>query len=131
MDEREIETGKLSGNALDWAVALSLKINPHIGSDGTIQNRPLVCITGGGGMGTMPYEEPFRPTFYWGQGGPLLERCAVSVKPITDATWEAEEYITCCKATGLSYLEAACRAIVKAEFGYSVPIPTILLDERP
>lgn len=33
----------------------------HNSTDGTIQNRPILVLTAGGGMGTMPYEERWNP----------------------------------------------------------------------
>jgi hypothetical protein len=63
----------------------------------------------------------------------MFEYC-VSVKPVTDATWEAEDHLYGHKATAVdgscsnAYLTAACRAIVASKLGEYVDIPDELLE---
>lgn len=59
----------------------------------------------------------WNPSTDWAQGGPIIEDNAITVTPISDAEWQAEEHITFYRARGFGYLEAAMRCYVASKFG--------------
>ncbi|WP_161523295.1 phage protein NinX family protein [Chromobacterium haemolyticum] len=112
MEMNGIETPTLTGAALDYAVAVaSGQKNPQPGLDGG-------CVVSHGHT-----LHRFCPSTEWAHGGPLLDKFAVSVTPLSDAQWRAEEFITHETALGDEYLVATMRCIVMAELGQIVKVP--------
>lgn len=66
------------------------------------------------------YEEFYSPSTSWQDGGPIIEDNAITVTPVSDAEWKAEEHITLCQARGFTYLIAAMRCFVASKFGEEV-----------
>lgn len=119
-----VKVSKLSGQALDWAVAESVQCDEiQIGEHG------ICCIyemADGSGCWTNIYS----PSTDWSQGGPLIERFRVTVSPYwpsgmfcaSSAAADSNNYVV-----GENYLVAACRAIVSAKLGDEVEVPEALL----
>lgn len=134
----EVKTDELTGPALDWAVAMAVGAKLYIGSDGTLQNRPVVWITAGGKMGTMPYDEQWSPSCWWAQGGPLIEEHRCILLPTYDEDDNFNCYVSSPhgggdefsyqpKAIGSTPLIAAMRAIVASKLGDVVSVPEELV----
>lgn len=62
----------------------------------------------------------FAPSTDWSFGGHFLLEYAIGFKPISDAEWEAEEYITGFTGRGPTPLIASMRALVASVYGDSV-----------
>ena len=109
----ECKTYELSGTALNWAVARATG-TPDV-------------------LATNLVMDGYSPSSDWSQGGPLLNEYAVSVRPVSDAQWMAEEFVTHNKAGAAesrncnAYLTAAMRVIVMAEIGDVVDVPEELV----
>ena len=97
-----MKTNKLTGIALDWAVA---ECEGH-----DFPSADAVC-----GI--------FNPSTDWAQGGPIIEREMISVWPWDDVTWKAEEAIVFETARGPTPLIAAMRCYVAAKLGDDIEIP--------
>lgn len=69
----KIKTQDLIGAALDWAVA---KASQPVYSD-----TALVVAVRGGYDGIGNFHEPFSPSTNWAQGGPIIEREGICVRP--------------------------------------------------
>lgn len=143
MNTVNVPVDELIGEALDCAVAIALdgevRNYPHI--DGTphweacgpvvIQSQNFRHRLGwiGEQHPAWPGDTKWRPSSNWAQGGPILYDNAISVKPLTDATWIAEDYITHASAIATDdekqngYLVAAMRVFVKQQLGDTVTIP--------
>lgn len=67
------KVAELDGALLDAAVASALGLKWSWGDDGTLQKRPVVLVEHRYASG-MPYDEQFRPSAWWSDGGPLIER---------------------------------------------------------
>jgi hypothetical protein len=96
-----MKTNKLTGIALDWAVA---KCEGFPVRDGFDDNCPEYSTN-------------------WAQGGPIIEREMISVWPWDDVTWKAEEAIVFETARGPTPLIAAMRCYVAAKLGDDIEIP--------
>lgn len=136
-----IKTCELEGRALDYAVA---QIDPFC--DGLEWRR----VAGGlawAGFGRVNGEmtpcaylshasnlsermrmlrdvvEPYSPSTYWSQGGPLIERFGLTLSRFDDGLIEAYRNDESTPQSSNSYLIAACRAIVASELGDEVDVP--------
>jgi hypothetical protein len=111
-----MKTNELTGAALDWAVALIeypewkeqgyLEVFPHDLSfdDGTT----------------------FAPSTNWAQGGPIIEREAITVSegsPVVGLEWMACDRSSTHIQHGPTYLIAAMRCYVAAKLGDEVDVP--------
>ena len=128
----KIKTSELEGAALDWAVANAVGVTrPEIGDDGSLQKRPRIFCTAGGGMGTMPYKMEYRPSTDWSVGGPLIEQNKISIccyESVIEAGFDIkgglqQEVFLDYSHEGPTPLIAACRAIVAAKLGDEVEVP--------
>ena len=123
-----IETSKLEGAALDWAVGIALNGNlvmNDIYGAGVLLPSAIRREVEVGRM---------RPSTDWSQGGPLIEILVEKHSPLE--FWERdgsffvsqEEYgVLLWAEKGASLLIAAMRAIVSSEIGDTVDIPEELL----
>ena len=106
-----MKTSKLTGAALDWAVA---KCEGHTDSK------------------DFAWYYDRRNTFNfstdWAQGGPVIEREINRVQEITNGLWEAEAWSH--TEEGPTPLIAACRCYVASKLGNTVEIPKEL-DNLP
>lgn len=107
-----VETSKLSGAALDWAVAKAVgHVEGELHDDGY-------------------WSGPDYSTD-WSQGGPLIEKYVVSLRGNEDRSWSAYFHHT--EGTGghrNCALIAAMRAIVAAELGLEAEVPVELVEVR-
>lgn len=99
----KIKTSELTGPALDWAVA---KCEGYIGI--SLQER----------TGTDWYS----PSTDWSQGGPIIERENIAIRPFKDGgEWLAKSATKQCD--GQTPLIAAMRCYVASKLGDTVEIP--------
>lgn len=109
-----VETSKLSGAALDWAV--SAAIGEH--DDGDHATMEI-------GLGR------YSPSTDWSQGGSLIEKLVILTQG-DDCNWYAiptSEYGVI-ELSGQTLLIAACRAIVAAGLGDDVEVPAELVEVK-
>lgn len=111
----KIKTDKLTGAALDWAVAVSEGATDEYLQDLT---RPTNCYT---------------PSTDWAQGGPIIEWQKIALDYYPDGghedggAWGAATCEGTIHALGPTALIAAMRCYVQAHFGDDVEIPEELL----
>ena len=136
MKLKTIKTSELEGAALDGAVAKAVGVTrPEIGDDGSLQKRPRIFCTAGGGMGTMPYKMEYRPSTDWSVGGPLIadgvymlcRQNPLFPIPVGTEGWIAAHEGLPLLFDGPTPLIAACRAIVAAKLGDEVEVPEELV----
>jgi len=97
-----MRANKLTGAALDWAVA---KANGNFGDFGV---------------------DGFSPSTDWAQGGPIIEREIAKIERFSDALWEATAFTNNAQdfvQTGPTPLIAAMRCYVASKMGDEVEIP--------
>ncbi len=92
------------------AKAAGIKV--YESTDGTMQNRPVLVFSAGGGMGTMPYEEQWNPLREDAQA------LRLAVKLRMDVEWlDADTVFVSggpCTHVGVDHYAATRRAIVRA-----------------
>ena len=99
-----MKTSELTGAALDWAVA---KAEGYTGV-------ALESRTG----------EWYTPSTDWAQGGPIIEREAMSVGSHLDGEeWIARDYWAIYEQSGPTPLIAAMRCYVASKLGDEIEIP--------
>ena len=111
----KIKTSELTGVALDWAVA---KVNGHeqIRFRGCLVDPKTV--SDGGALPTK-----WRPSTNWAQGGPIIEREAISLTQFSDyPKWTAKHPESLC-IDGPTPLIAAMRCLVASKLGDEVDVP--------
>jgi hypothetical protein len=116
-----MKTAELADAALDYWVAKALGpeynyayVEHTFRHDGVLTYvHPAISVDGNA--------EVFEPSLNWAQAGPIIERDAITITPISDAEWQAEEHITHCRARGITYLQAAMRCKVASVYGEEVP----------
>lgn len=126
------EASKLTGAALDWAVA-RLEFPEHLGYDLEVWVTPLPCDD--------PEDFKYQPSTDWSQGGPIIEREDINVTRFTRSEiteYGAEVYRkdgwTACTTTtaywmtpkrtyGPTPLIAAMRCYVTSKLGEFIDIP--------
>ena len=113
---------ELEGALLDAAVAEALGFNWEMGDDGTLQKRPRVYVEHRYASG-MPYDQEFRPTDWWSDGGPIIERESIELMPVTKGLWAASALGTDFNEAGPTPLIAAIRSYVASKFGEYVDLP--------
>ena len=59
--------------------ARAIGLEVYESTDGTMQNRPILVFSAGGGMGTMPYEEPYNPVINYTQLMMLVKVLKISI----------------------------------------------------
>lgn len=129
----KIKTVKLTGAALDWAVAKCLaNVHEDAMLNGTIMHGWWIS-----GLFTDPSywirNDEFNPSTNWTQGGPIIERERIQVVfRVTDGNgggyWEAANLFTDTYGySGATPLLAAMRCYVASKLGTEVEIPGELL----
>ena len=125
----QVNTGKLIGAALDWAVA---KAAGHVDDfDSWLDSPTLQEVKDSG----------FRPSTDWSQGGPLIERERIKVFPNVGGNWLAQikhEELHPLTGTnivsgwtnthGSTPLVAAMRCYVASTLGYKIEVPDALVE---
>lgn len=108
-----MKTSKLTGTALDWAVA---KSEGHIRPDGGFyagqQGRPLT-----------------RYSTDWAQGGPIIERERITVVAMPNGSWQSQGKDLRPHFHNATPLIAAMRCFVASKLGDEVDVPNEILEE--
>lgn len=116
-----VKVEELSGPALDWAIAQVEKVKVTV--NGSFSYKVFIGCKKG------LIKALYNPSTDWATGGPLIEKYRVG----TYCDYTEQETITAnvtgsgAVVTGSTFLIAACRAIVAAQFGESMSVPTELL----
>jgi hypothetical protein len=120
----KIKTADLIGPGLAWAVGMAEGYDlSHYGVDPSIRAR----VPGQG------VHAPWRPDFYWNQGGPIIEREKVGIGYDTTKLCWAASFFDWKDTTGgdvvygPTALAAAMRCYVASKMGDEVEIPQELL----
>lgn len=132
----KIKTNKLSGPALDWAVASYIE--------------SLDCFPKEGGGFEIQYTQhddflevgsEYSPSTNWSQGGPIMEDSMIVLWHAGRYGWASFcqqnphcEYVDSHaqdEITGPTPLIAACRAIVAAKLGDEIDVPGDLITNAP
>ena len=106
-----MKTSKLTGPALDWAVAWA---NGNI----TIKNFSGVFYLLDGDV--------WNPSTNWAQGGPIIEReriCPCPSNTVAGSPWSATDLGGCITYFGPTPLIAAMRCYVASKLGDEVEVP--------
>lgn len=105
-----MKTSKLTGAALDWAVAK--------------------CDCPQGVSSDNYWEESYKPSTNWAQGGPIIERENIALRRWLECGWQADKW-NFKFVTGISQgntpLIAAMRCYVTSKLGDEIDIPKELL----
>ena len=116
-----MKTSKLSGAALDWAVA---KCEPEmLGIYYTDDNEPLFLEE------APDYHQEWAPSTNWAQGGPIIEREKIGLHygdgtwGVNAGRWEANHPECLYVEGGDTPLIAAMRCYVASKMGDSVQLP--------
>jgi hypothetical protein len=130
----KIKTNKLTGAALDWAVAKCEDFN-----DGSaiirLWNSQVTKIIPGDYETAEVYTR-YSPSTDWAQGGPIIEREGISTRwdsadyigdMLTNVTWSAAPCDEDYSHTGTTPLIAAMRCYVASKLGDEVEVPDGLL----
>jgi hypothetical protein len=104
----KIETSKLTGAALDWAVAL-------IEKPGIVGVRPDGKLGAAGNLA-------FSPSTNWAQGGPIIEREKIAID-FDGAAWCASDNHKPLANYGPTPLIAAMRCYCASKLGHEVDVP--------
>ncbi|AJF08264.1 phage protein NinX family protein [Geoalkalibacter subterraneus] len=125
-----IEVDLLSGTALDWAVAITNKMNPSVHR---LSGSCSVIVPFEGGLNAS-----FCPSSRWSDGGPLIEGGKISLRSegpndegwyaVTATGTKAFNTCDCFDAGGDTALEAAMRCYVKKFGAETVEVPEILVS---
>ena len=126
----EVKTEELSGEALNWAVAIAENLTAFV-SPPQYGNPHLVCV-----MPEHVHRGGYRysPSTDWSQGGPLIDKyhmdfCCEHPETIGSALCDENGmYIDDRMMFGKTHLIAACRAIVASVLGETVSVPKELLS---
>jgi|SRR5687768_15613718 len=116
-----MRTEKLEGIMLDYWIAKAKEytLEPYLsGYRMRDKEGDVVGFVGPLGVTTLCN---YSPSTNWSQGGPILEDNAITVTPISDAEWMAEEHITLCNARGFSYLISGMRCYLVSKYGEELP----------
>lgn len=112
-----METSKLTGAALDWAVAKCEGLLKEENGNLEIFNRELKAHPSS--LGTV-----YAPSKDWSQGGPIIEREKIALRENTDSPeWYACKRWDSHGSFGKTPLIAAMRCYVASKLGENVEIP--------
>lgn len=126
----KIKTSELKRDALNWAVAVANGTVPRW-QVGFVTLSPIIKLI------DWDTAEPFEPSSDWSQGGPIIEREEIYLRPTGDsAAWESyvwgrhpqdgiEQFIH--RHYGPTPLIAAMRCYVESKLGDEVDVPQELL----
>lgn len=125
----KIKTSELSGERLNWAVAVAVGLKPfvqkaHYG----VPDRVFIEVERDPEVEGSLIGKRYKPSTDWSQGGPLIERFKVDI--ITERDCLVSAYANDDKYQpltedmyGSDHLIAACRAIVSSKLGDEVDVP--------
>lgn len=109
----KVKTSELTGRALDWMTGVALGY--EMSSYGIESLRARVP-----GLGV---HAPWRPSYYWSQGGPIIEREGISWHCGNKTNWHAYGYGSVENFSGPTPLIAAMRCYVASRLGEEVDVP--------
>ncbi len=111
-----MKTSELQGAALDWAVAKAEK------EQNLYWDNETLCFVDG-------FDEEFRPSICWAQGGPIIEREWIGLEAWNeDNPWRADKS-GAFEHFGPTPLIAAMRCYVASKLGDEVEVPNELKGE--
>jgi len=122
----KMNTSKLTGFALDWAVARcegwdNLRRDIHLSWQGGLND---LVMDGPPGNGVSLWALNFSSD--WALGGPIIEREKLGLSFEKVEEWEAWAYAGVCRS-GPTPLIAAMRCYVASKLGDEVDIPAVLM----
>jgi hypothetical protein len=107
-----MKASELSGEQLDLWVARARGVAVYPGEGGGLRYDPAPGLRA----------QPWQPSRWWSQGGPLIEQARIDLNWDTEGTGEwAASIEPDVLAHGASVLEAAMRALVMEKFGEQLP----------
>lgn len=109
----QIKTSELVGNALDWAVAKC---------EGYDMTMAATC-SDRHGIFFLDRDDCLRYTTNWSQGGPIIERERVQIRPMRGNEWDAFIGLYGPQTSGKTSLIAAMRCYVASKLGDTVDVP--------
>lgn len=112
----KIKTSELTGAALDWAVELAK--GTHWSSNGyfVLKNRD-------GTARTFERNPEWRYSTDWSQGGPIIEREKIEIRPSSSDGWFGSIHNVWMFMPGPTPLIAAMRCYVVSKLGDEIEIP--------
>jgi len=115
-----MKTSELISPALDWAVAKCEGLEFVEYKNKTIYVNKYCPLTG-----DFEVQYGFKPSVYWNQGGPIIEREKIVVAPYNNQNWHAWPFsnFDSDSITGTTPLIAAMRCYVASKLGDEVDIP--------
>jgi hypothetical protein len=116
--EIKMKTDELTGAALDWAVA-KCEDQPVYWNE---EDEAVYC--GDGIPNYLGYrgDTSYTPSIDWAQGGPIIERERIEVRPYDGIKWIATDNLTN-HTVGKTPLIAAMRCFVASKLGDDIEIP--------
>lgn len=133
----EVETANLEGRALDWAVAIVEGWKPDRPTDGQLESNGFVILVGSHKPDSTK-RFSYSPSTSWINGGSLIEKFSIGLKPYSTEIGGAVEYWVAESweegtpmLDGPTPLVAACRTVVAHNLGMTVSVPAALLEATP
>jgi hypothetical protein len=123
-----MKTSELTGPALDWAVAKSCGYAPRAFVEKDCGQGAIRPLSRWCGVDVTPVGHTvYSPSTNWTQGGPIIERERIAIKPFKDGgEWLAK--LRTHQHDGPTALIAAMRCFVASRLGDEVDIPAELED---
>jgi hypothetical protein len=124
----KIKTSELIDFALDWAVAKTTGYKPHVFVEKDCGQGAFRPLSRWCGVDVTPDGHTvYSPSTNWTQGGPIIERERIAIKPFKDGgEWLAK--LRTHQHDGPTPLIAAMRCFVASKLGNEVNIPAELKD---
>ncbi|MDL2284874.1 DUF2591 domain-containing protein [Oxalobacter sp. OttesenSCG-928-P03] len=123
---KKVQVRKLSGAALDWAVAIAEKLEP-VAHEGEALVR---CREETAGVVITSYEE-FSPRQNWAHAGPIIDREDILLNKTSNGRHSAQLFGKIGNpCMGDTKLVAAMRAFVGAYLGDEVLVPKVLMEKK-
>jgi len=113
-----MKTSELIGPALDWAVAKCKGVEVEYINDGITKVQ----------LRSHPFSGVYRPSTDWSQGGPIIEREAITLSAYCGKNDSVDWYAGRYSLKSPTPLIAAMRCYVTSELGDDVEIPKELLN---
>lgn len=133
---KQVKTSELYGPALDWAVGIAQGWITYP-TDSIERGSVFHCEPEDAPFGRTVEVKSFKPSTKWEQGGPIIEREGIELRPARFGApgWTAWTLDTATKTqarnigkSGSSALLAAMRCYVASKLGDTVEIPEGLLS---
>lgn len=139
-----IKTNELTDAALDWAVAKTEGLSPHVFVERDYGQSAVRSLSRWCGVNVSPVgHDAYAPSTDWLLAGPIIERERISVWLAMDGTWKKDTWAAAYSAMegevvleaddetyGPTPLVAAMRCYVTSHLGDEVDIPDELTTPR-